>query len=71
MLDAARADLGQHFIFDGMILYLYEDPGNREIVIPAKHPVTGDDVTIRLRQTVLFGYSDPQAINIYNLLIRR
>ncbi|GMT00729.1 hypothetical protein PENTCL1PPCAC_22903, partial [Pristionchus entomophagus] len=62
--------VGEHCIFDGMILYIPHSlpPENSKRVV--KHKITGGDVTVTFRPSVTFGRNDPQAINIYNLLIR-
>ncbi|EYC08353.1 hypothetical protein Y032_0066g3715 [Ancylostoma ceylanicum] len=64
-----QEQIGTAFIFDGMILYIVSDR-NFDGVYPAVHPLTKENVTVRLRASVRFSQNDPQTINCYNIVIR-
>uniref|UniRef100_A0A914VYH8 Uncharacterized protein n=1 Tax=Plectus sambesii TaxID=2011161 RepID=A0A914VYH8_9BILA len=63
--------LGDDFVFDGMILYSPKATLGTNFDLNGQHPTTGEAVKVNVRRTVTFMPNDPQAINIYNLLVRR
>ncbi|KJH43427.1 piwi domain protein [Dictyocaulus viviparus] len=62
-------DIGNAFIFDGMILYIASNT-DVEGNYTAYHPTTNEKINIRLRASVRFNQNDAQAINCYNIIIR-
>uniref|UniRef100_A0A1I7XF86 Piwi domain-containing protein n=1 Tax=Heterorhabditis bacteriophora TaxID=37862 RepID=A0A1I7XF86_HETBA len=63
-------EIGNNFIFDGMILYLTKE-WHREQILEAHHPLTGIPVAVKFKNSVRFGHNDVQAINCYNIVIHR
>ncbi|CAA98113.1 Piwi-like protein 1 [Caenorhabditis elegans] len=63
-------EIGHHFVFDGMILYLKEEWEQNQM-IEVQHPIDRSLICIRFKQTNRFLVDDPQTINIFNTIIRR
>ncbi|KAK5970160.1 hypothetical protein GCK32_018941, partial [Trichostrongylus colubriformis] len=62
-------EIGNAFIFDGMILYIVSSI-NYEGKYIGYHPITKEPVTVFLKASVRFNQNDSQTINCYNIIIR-
>ncbi|CAD6194970.1 unnamed protein product [Caenorhabditis auriculariae] len=63
-------EIGEHFVFDGMILYLTSEWENHQ-TIECPHPVTNESIAVDFKLTSRFGLNDAQTINCFNIVIRR
>ncbi|CAF1546055.1 unnamed protein product [Rotaria magnacalcarata] len=56
--------------FDGTILYSFED-FETETLASAKHPVTDERITIKMKRTVTDSRKSPEFFYLTNLIVRK